>query len=186
MPVALCKPVAKSREGPLADVVETALLDVMRARKPLDFYIVDADLNVYLRHGDNIGAGSDPLPDEIRMAAQELLDANPGDSAVIPVRRDLALRMLRLYTGARPRYALFLEPYRARDFVIAAVKRYALTLREGTVLDLVLRGMSTSDIAARLTITDGTVHQHVKNLGGKIGVTKRNAIVAKVLGLFAA
>ena len=30
-------------------------------------------------------------------------------------------------------------------------------------------------------MTDGTVQQHVENLGGKVGVTKRNAIVAKVL-----
>ena len=30
-------------------------------------------------------------------------------------------------------------------------------------------------------MTDGTVQQHVKDLGGQVGVTTRNAIVAKVL-----
>ena len=166
--------------------IEADLLDVIRARRPLDFYIVDADLNVHLRRGDNMGAADDGLPEYIRAAARELLSTPRGDSTVVPVRRDLALRLLRLHTGGPVRYALFLEPYHARDFVLAAVKRFGLTLREGTVLDFILRGTATIDIAARLSITEGTVHQHVKNLGAKVGVTKRNAIVATVLGLAAA
>jgi len=182
----LYKPIVKTAESRFSDVVEDELLDVVRARKPLDFYIVDADLKVHLRRGDNTGVHADRLPADIHRAARELLDSEPADSALIPVRRDLALRMVRVYSGGRKRYALFLEPYHARDFVLAAVKRYVLTLREGTVLDLIMRGTSTNDIATRLSITEGTVHQHVKNLGAKIGVTKRNAIVATVLGLAAA
>ncbi len=186
MHASLYKPVARTAERELADSLDAELLDVVRARKPLDFYIVDAELNVHLRRGDNLGPRADRLPDDIYRAARELLDSEPADTAVVPVRRDLALRVLRVHSGAGKRYALFLEPYHARDFVLAAVKRFVLTLREGTVLDLILRGTSTGDIAARLGITEGTVHQHVKNLGGKIGVTKRNAIVATVLGLVAA
>jgi DNA-binding CsgD family transcriptional regulator len=186
MHAALYAPVARTDERRLADAVEAELLDVVRARKPLDFYIVDPELNVHLRRGDNMGAAADRLPDHIHRAARAMLDSGPGDTAVVPVRRDLALRMLRVYSGAGKRYALFLEPYHTRDFILAAVRRYMLTIREGHVLDLVMRGCSTSDIATRLHITAGTVHQHVKNLGGKIGVTKRNAIVATVLGLVAA
>lgn len=183
---ALYAPMAETAPHPFDDDVDAELLDVMRARKPLDFYIVDAELNVILRRGDNMGIFADRLPDYIHRAARELLDSKPGDTAVVPLRRDLALRMLRVYSGAGTRYALFLEPYHARDFILAAVRRYSLTVREGTVLDLVLRGMSTSDIATRLSITEGTVHQHVKNLGAKVGVTKRNAIVATILGMVAA
>jgi DNA-binding CsgD family transcriptional regulator len=182
----LYKPVVRSDESEFTDSLDAELLDVVRSRKPLDFYIVDAELNVHLRRGDNMGPRADRLPDDIYRAARALLDTKPTDTAVVPVRRDLALRMLRVHSGAGRRYALFLEPYHARDFVLAAVKRYLLTLREGTVLDLILRGTSTGDIAARLSIAEGTVHQHVKNLGAKIGVTKRNAIVATVLGLIAA
>ncbi|MEA2784893.1 MAG: Bacterial regulatory protein luxR family [Candidatus Eremiobacteraeota bacterium] len=186
MHAALYKPVVDTVAGEFTDNLDEELLDVVRARKPLDFYIVDAELNVHLRRGDNMGPRADRLPDHIYRAARALLDAEFTDTAVVPVRRDLALRVLRVYSGSGVRYALFLEPYLARDFVLAAVKRYVLTLREGTVLDLILRGTSTGDIAERLGITEGTVHQHVKNLGGKIGVTKRNAIVATVLGLVAA
>jgi DNA-binding CsgD family transcriptional regulator len=182
----LYKPAAKTAGVRFDDALDSELLDVLRARKPSDFYIVDADLNVHLRGGENMGTEGDGLPKDIHRAARQLLDAKPTDSVVVAVRRDLALRLLRVYSGAGKRYALFLERYQARDFVLAAVKRYVLTLREGTVLDLILRGTSTYDIAARLTVTEGTVHQHVKNIGAKIGVTKRNAIVATVLGLIAA
>ena len=186
MHTALYAPKVESAARQFDDNFDAELLDVVRARKPLDFYIVDAELNVLLRRGNNMGDVPERLPDYIHRAARELLDTNPGDSGVVPLRRDLALRMLRVYSGAGTRYALFLEPYHARDFILAAVKRYSLTLREGTVLDLILRGTSTSDIAARLSITDGTVQQHVKNLGSKVGVTKRNAIVATILGMVAA
>jgi len=164
----------------------TELLDVARAHEPLDFYIVDAEFNVLLRHGNNMSAFPDRLPGYIDRAAREMLDADTGDGNVVPLRRDLALRMLRVYSGAGKRYALFLEPYHAHDFIVAAVKRYSLTVREGTMLDLILRGTSTSDIATRLSISDGTVQQHVKNLGAKVGVTTRNAIVATILGMVAA
>ncbi len=186
MHASLYMPAATTAARDFADSVEADLLDVVRSRKPLDFYIVDGDLNLLMRGPANLNAPVDQLPDDVRVSARELLDSHPGDTAVIPVRRDLALRLLRLYSGGGIRYALFLEPYHARDFVLAAVKRYSLTLREGTILDLVLRGTSTTDIAARLGITEGTVHQHVKNLGAKVGVTRRNAIVATVLGLVAA
>lgn len=186
MHTALYKPVGNIAARRSSDGLEPDLLDVVRARKPLEFYIVDAELLVLFRRGETMAGSADRIPDDIHRAARALLDSEPGETGVIPVRRDLALRMLRVHNGKATRFALFLEPYQARDFVLAAVKRYTLTLREGTVLDLVLRGTSTSDIAERLNITEGTVHQHVKNIGAKVGVTKRNAIVATILGLAAA
>jgi DNA-binding CsgD family transcriptional regulator len=167
---------------------EARLLEVVLARQAPDFYVVDGALNVHLRRGDGDGPrGVRQLPLDIALAVQRVLDSDDrGDMTVTAVRRDLAVRVQRLYGGPEPRYAIFLEPYRSRDFVQAAVKRYALTTREATILDLVLRGTPTSEIASRLNIVETTVHQHVKNLGAKVGVTKRNAIVATVLGLVAA
>jgi DNA-binding CsgD family transcriptional regulator len=166
-------------------VPDARLLETVLARKTPDFYIIDRDLNVHLRRGEAMTSANERLPDVIVAAVKPLLESATFDAAVVPVRRDLALRVMRLH-GGDTRYALFFEPYRGRDIVEAAVKKFSLTLREGAVLDLVLRGESTSEIAASLHITDGTVHQHVKNLGAKIGVTRRNAIVATVLGLIAA
>jgi DNA-binding CsgD family transcriptional regulator len=166
-------------------VPDARLLETVLARKTPDFYIIDRELNVHLRRGETMLSATEPLPDFVAAAIKPLLHSPSFDSAVVPIRRDLALRVMRLH-GGDTRYALFFEPYRGRDLVEAAVKKFALTVREGAVLDLVLRGASTSEMAASLHITDGTVHQHVKNLGAKIGVTRRNAIVATVLGLIAA
>jgi DNA-binding NarL/FixJ family response regulator len=166
---------------------EARLLEVVLARQAPDFYIVDRQLNVHLRRWDgNVSTDDRHLPLDIAVAVKRVLDGDHTETSVTAVRRDLAVRVQRLYGGPELRYGIFLEPYRARDFVQAAVKRYALTSREGVVLDLVLRGTPTSEIASRLHIVETTVHQHVKNLGAKVGVTKRNAIVATVLGLAAA
>lgn len=162
---------------------DAGLFETVLARKSPDFYVVDTDLTVVFRH---VQDGPAALPPEIAGAVRHVFATQDVVAAVVPVRRDLALRVLKLQGDGKAHYALFLEPYRGRDLVVSAVKRFALTSREGAVLDLVLRGAPTSEIAARLHITDGTVHQHIKNLGAKVGVTRRNAIVATVLGLAAA
>ena len=180
------EPVTRKFERRIAGSGDARLLETVLARKSPNFFIIDATLNVHLRSGDELQTQTERLPDDMAAAVKQLLDSQPFDSAVIAVRRDLALRVLRLHGATETRYALFLEPYRGRDLVESAIQRYALTSREGAVLDLVLRGAQTSEIAARLHITDGTVHQHIKNLGAKVGVTRRNAIVATVLGLAAA
>ncbi len=180
------EPAIRILERRVAGSGDARLLETVLARESPDFYIVDAELNVHLRGGEQPHIGVERLPEDIRLAVKQLLDSDPQDSAVVAVRRDLAMRVLRLHGAMETRYALFFEPYRGRDLVEQAVKRFALTSREGAVLDLVLRGAATSEIGERLNITDGTVHQHIKNLGAKVGVTRRNAIVATVLGLAAA
>ena len=104
------------------------------------------------------------------------------DSAVAIVRPGLILRMVRLEGGTRARFALFLEPFQPRDLLRAAAQRYGFTAREREVLNLVLRGESTSSISQRLHIADATVQHHVKNIGSKVGVSKRVEIVAAIVG----
>ncbi len=172
---------------------DARLLESVLARTSPEFYVIDAQLNVHLRAGGHDRSerahpgDAERLPADVRAAVEHLLAAQPTcESAVVPLRRDLALRVLRLHGKGDARYALFFERFRGRDLIASAVERFALTSREAAVLDLVMRGVPTSQIAARLKIVDGTVHQHIKNLGAKIGVTRRNAIVATVLGITAA
>jgi DNA-binding CsgD family transcriptional regulator len=103
-------------------------------------------------------------------------------STVALLQQDMVLRLVRLDGEGEPRYALFLEPYQVRDLVSTAAKRYGLTAREADVMGLVLRGKSTFHIAEHLHISDTTVQQHVKNIGAKIGVPTRKAIVGAILG----
>ena len=54
----------------------------------------------------------------------------------------------------------------------------ALTPREREVLGLVAEGLRDREIAARLSLSEGTVQVHVKNLLRKLGVRSRNAAAA--------
>jgi DNA-binding NarL/FixJ family response regulator len=58
-----------------------------------------------------------------------------------------------------------------------------LTRRELQVLRLVARGMSNQKIAATLVLSEHTVHRHVANVLGKLGVSSRTAAVAQVARL---
>lgn len=55
----------------------------------------------------------------------------------------------------------------------------ALSERELEVLQLVAEGMSNREIAARLTVTVGTVKKHLNNIFGKLQVTSRTQAVAR-------
>jgi DNA-binding NarL/FixJ family response regulator len=54
-----------------------------------------------------------------------------------------------------------------------------LSLREREVLVLVARAMSNRQIASRLSITEGTVKRHLRNIFGKLGATSRIDAVNK-------
>ena len=56
-----------------------------------------------------------------------------------------------------------------------------LTPRELEVLKLLARGGTNKDLAAALSITEGTVKGHVNNILGKLGVTDRTMAAAAAL-----
>lgn len=64
----------------------------------------------------------------------------------------------------------------------AAPDRPNLTRRELEVLRLVAQGLSNQNIAARLVLSEHTVHRHVANILAKLGVSSRAAAVAHAAG----
>lgn len=56
--------------------------------------------------------------------------------------------------------------------------RTALTGRELEILHLVAQGLSNQEMAAHLVLSEHTVHRHVANVLGKLGVSSRAAAVA--------
>jgi DNA-binding CsgD family transcriptional regulator len=66
--------------------------------------------------------------------------------------------------------------------ILPRVARHApagLTGRELEILRLVAQGMSNQEIAASLVLSEHTVHRHVANVLGKLGVSSRAAAVAQ-------
>ena len=64
-----------------------------------------------------------------------------------------------------------------------AAARAGLTRRELEVLRLVAKGMSNQQIASTLVLSEHTVHRHVSNIFGKLGVSSRAAAVAEAARL---
>ena len=74
------------------------------------------------------------------------------------------------------------KPAREADKLAARLngrdERMGLTARELEVLALVAEGLSNREIAARLIVSEHTVHRHVANIYARLGVSSRAAAVA--------
>lgn len=62
-----------------------------------------------------------------------------------------------------------------------AFKRYRLTTREVEVIDLMMKGKTSQEIAESLNITLNTVKRHLKNVRDKLGVSSKRDIIQKLL-----
>ena len=75
-----------------------------------------------------------------------------------------------------------MSPERAIEYALGEPPHeettHPLTRRELEVLRLVARGMSNQQIATDLVLSEHTVHCHVANVLGKLGVSSRAAAVA--------
>jgi DNA-binding CsgD family transcriptional regulator len=90
------------------------------------------------------------------------------------------LRVVPLIGGNADCYAVFIEPVKSRNSVEAAIKRYDVSPREAEVLELLVAGMTTPQIANRLSISEGTVGDHVKSLFRKTRTNKRSELVGRI------
>ncbi|HEY3550356.1 MAG TPA: response regulator transcription factor [Gaiellaceae bacterium] len=65
-----------------------------------------------------------------------------------------------------------------RSVVLEGKGRVTLTTREWEAVELLLRGATTSEIAAELGVAPVTVRRHLGSVEGKLGVTTRAEVVA--------
>ena len=122
--------------------------------------------------------------------AQEALDGMPLGSIPDP-GLDPAARFVRSRSGTF-RVRTVDGPDRERRILLQAVPRgsprdirarYGLSARQAEITRLVLRGLSNRAIGDRLCITEQTVKDHLREVFGKLGVSRRSELTAKVLGL---
>ena len=84
-------------------------------------------------------------------------------------------------TAAQPSMALLLERSRVSGSDMDAVARfYRLSARESVALGLLIQGLPTKDIAARMKISPNTVQAFLRLVMSKMGVNTRTGLMKKV------
>lgn len=78
--------------------------------------------------------------------------------------------------------AVIIEQPTPLELAPLIVEAYGLTERERMVTQMVLQGLSTREIAARLCISTNTVQDHLKAVFDKTGVRSRRELPAQILG----
>lgn len=126
----------------------------------------DNDLFAALRAGADGYLLKDIDP---RRLPEALLDVAAGSSAI---PRTLVSRMMDEFRQGDPRRRAIATPDELRS---------RLTSREWQVLDLLARGQSTADIAARLVLSTSAVRAHIASIVRKLGVRDRAEAVERFL-----
>jgi DNA-binding CsgD family transcriptional regulator len=75
---------------------------------------------------------------------------------------------------------IVIEPSRPRELAWLRASAYGLSERERAVVDLVVQGCSTKEIARALSISEYTVQEHLSHAFDKVGVRGRRALVQQL------
>jgi DNA-binding CsgD family transcriptional regulator len=78
--------------------------------------------------------------------------------------------------------AVTFGPAKAEDLAPLIARAYHLTKRERELVGLVLRGLSTAELAECMHISVTTVQDHAQAVFGKVGVRSRRELCALVFG----
>jgi DNA-binding CsgD family transcriptional regulator len=131
------------------------------------------------------------LPRAVRAVAARLQALEQAGAAIgeSPARARLRTRSGRWLvvhaarlsgSGGPGQTAVVLEPSRPAELAPLILQAYGLTGREAEVVQLVLRGRSTEQMAADLVVSPLTVQQHLKAVFEKVGVHSRRDLAAQI------
>jgi DNA-binding CsgD family transcriptional regulator len=116
-----------------------------------------------------------------RARADRRPSASPSARVRLPTGTWLHVRATHLTRRDRkPRTAIMLERAGIDQVAPLIARAHELSQRETQIALLVLRGLSTSEIAARLFISPYTVQDHLKSIFVKVGVRSRRALATEV------
>ena len=149
-------------------------------RRNAPFFIADAHFNVLLR-----SPKLDPALLHRCLYALKSFDWSPVDEETVFHHLDAVttLRIQSLNPSPEPNCVVFIEPISCRISIDEAADRYGLTKRESELLLLIIGSRTTPEIASGLSISPGTVGDHVGNILRKTGTRRRSELVARVLHL---
>ncbi|MFO0552984.1 MAG: helix-turn-helix transcriptional regulator [Polyangiaceae bacterium] len=128
--------------------------------------------------------GAEGLPLVVRAVARAAgRGATVHQRAWVPGYGPISLRGAPLAPGNA---VIALEPSRPAEVVSLVAEALSLTARERDVVDGVLGGLSTKDIAQALALSPYTVQDHLKSIFEKASVDSRRELVAEIFFGFAA
>ncbi len=78
------------------------------------------------------------------------------------------------------RTAVVIEPAKASEVAPIIVEAYDLTAREKQIIEMIARGLASTEIAERLCLSPHTVRDYVKSVFRKVGVSNRGELVARI------
>lgn len=132
----------------------------------------------------SLDRGAGGLPLVVRAVARAAATgATVSQRAWVPGYGPVTLRGAPLGAGNA---VIALEPSRPGEIVSLVAEALALTARERDVVDGVLRGLSTKELAQSLCLSPYTVQDHLKSIFEKASVDSRRELVAEVFFGFAA
>jgi DNA-binding CsgD family transcriptional regulator len=82
--------------------------------------------------------------------------------------------------GSQAQITVIFERAQPAEIAPIMMQAYQLTKREGEVTQCILRGWSTTEIAARLHISPNTVQDHLKAIFEKVDVGSRGELAARI------
>lgn len=82
--------------------------------------------------------------------------------------------------GERSPVALIIEPATPADLAVLIAEAHDLTARELQITQLVVRGLTTAEIAGTLFVSPHTVRDHIKSIFAKVEVSSRGELVARL------
>ncbi len=123
-----------------------------------------------------------PTPTAVVAVARRAMNSRSGDPVTVRARgssgRWLKIHASRLASDGR--VGVIIEAPRPADLLPILVESYGLSPREVSVVRLLVRGIPVKEVAAELHLSRHTVHDHVKVIYQKCGVTSRSELVARL------
>ena len=133
---------------------------------------------------DSIAATlDDELPRELaRVLKQHITTPPVSDAATVAVVGDGVIVSITSFDGAGDFYACCIWRFERASALTDASRRYGLTKREAELLDCVLQGQSSAQIARSLSISLATVEWHTKRLLSKTDACSRTQMAMRAVG----
>ena len=158
---------------------------VLMLSETLDVLAQTPETADYLRILVPPGAGHDPVPAGAYNVAAQLLAVEAGIDTNRPWARVhlakgrwLTLRAARLAGGI----AVTIEDSSPSERAALFARAHGMSSRESELLDHLVRGRDTEDLARLMFLSRHTVQDHLKSIFAKTSAHSRRALLARVVG----